>query len=392
MNPLPEGKPWGKLLNEISELLWWVRQIDSDQISVIFHSMSDSSNSSAQRQSASASAPVADHGAEPARSSDAAACSPGFISSGEPPCSENEASSALSKAGPLVIQTGDPVQSELEFLHLLEYCGTTRGLLAQTESSRRRMEKMLCLWKSLGRPSPANMLSDVNSGICPRLVGLVVWSSVLWEKFKNLSSERQSASASVPVADNGTEQARSSDAAACSLSSLSAESPEVKLIFRKIGDMLAKGFSIMGQETVVHHHKIAGNCAFSLRTAGISVIVGLRGALKEENFNSALFEAGLDGSLTWPSVNPAVLKEYGAPAYPEAQSGRIKDRVVDTGVQFVSGVETSDEGATIAGGGDYPVGSHGGCDSSNSSNERQSDGTTISGCHPQPVQPLSPNP
>ena len=82
-----------------------------------------------------------------------------------------------------VIRMGDPYQSELEFLHLLEGCDRARMIVAQTSSSPDGVETMLSLWRSSGRPHPAILRGDVVCGRNLHLEGLARWSLACWKNF-----------------------------------------------------------------------------------------------------------------------------------------------------------------------------------------------------------------
>ena len=78
-----------------------------------------------------------------------------------------------------------PPNSDLEFLHWLEYCQYLRQHWANTPQSLQVMEGKIDLWKSYGRQHPAKMRQLLHSGAIGgfAFLNLVVWIDEIWEKF-----------------------------------------------------------------------------------------------------------------------------------------------------------------------------------------------------------------
>ena len=123
-------------------------------------------------------------------------CSPEFIPAGQPR-SGNARHPESHNPEWRVVRTGDPFQSELEFLHLLEGCDRARTLVAQKSSSLEVVESMLSQWQSAGRPHPAKLRGDVVCGRGLHLGELARWSLASWKVFLG---ERQSPPTASPAA------------------------------------------------------------------------------------------------------------------------------------------------------------------------------------------------
>jgi hypothetical protein len=91
---------------------------------------------------------------------------------------------------------------------------------------------------------------------------------------------------------------RCRDAACCA----SSDSPAIREAFRLIALHLEKGFNQMGKPCKT---EMLRSCAFAIRLDGVSVIVGLRGLVDEENFVICCSEATLTGEpINPPTFDP----------------------------------------------------------------------------------------